>query len=97
MHPNLLPSCLALPHCGPVEQLYTISAFDAEGGDGDGTKAWAIFCGLISSVVSGLLAFLQVSERPVVACVCVCFFFLGGGGGGRLPFEECWVGGWAVQ
>lgn len=43
------------------EQLYTISAFDAEGGDGNGTKAWAIFCGLISSVISGLLAFLQVS------------------------------------
>ncbi|CAN0562032.1 unnamed protein product, partial [Ectocarpus sp. 12 AP-2014] len=43
--------------------LYTISAFDAEGGDGNGTKAWAIFCGLISSFVSGILAFLQARGK----------------------------------
>lgn len=46
-----------------IPQLYTISAFDADGGDGNGTKAWAIFCGLISSFVSGILAFLQVQNN----------------------------------
>lgn len=73
-----------------MEQLYLISAFDAEGGDGNGTKTWAVFCGLISSVVSGLLAFLQVSDRERsgrwalsvadVLCVCLCFirFFFRG-------------------
>lgn len=65
---NNVPSPPAKPprrRLAGTDQLYTISAFDAEGGGGDGTKAWAIFCGLISSVVSGLLAFLQVGVRGV--------------------------------
>lgn len=40
-------------------QLYSISAFDADG-SADGTKGWAISCGVISTVISGVLAFLQV-------------------------------------
>ncbi|CAN0269650.1 unnamed protein product [Ectocarpus sp. 13 AM-2016] len=52
-----------LPVLFVASVLYTISAFDAEGGDGNGTKAWAIFCGLISSFVSGILAFLQARGK----------------------------------
>eukprot|EP00904_Undaria_pinnatifida_P000645 jgi/Undpi1/10581/HiC_scaffold_29.g13031.m1 len=45
------------------EQLYTISAFDADGDSGDGTKGWAISCGIISTAISGALAFLQAKGK----------------------------------
>lgn len=40
-------------------QLYTISAFDADSDD-DGTKTWAIIAGIVSTVIAGVLAFMQV-------------------------------------
>lgn len=67
-------------------QLYTISSFDAEGDSGDGTKGWTIACGLISTIISGVLAFLQVW--------CRCFYAGGGVGGGgvllrRVTLQLC--------
>ncbi|CAM9282524.1 unnamed protein product [Ascophyllum nodosum] len=42
--------------------LYTISAFDAQSG-GDGTKAWAIIVGIVSTFLAGVLALMQAKGK----------------------------------